>query len=61
MSKSSLMYEGVVAVWFLLLGLPSWLLGIVAAQGWFSTFLAIIFPPYAWYLMVERLVLSLGW
>jgi hypothetical protein len=55
------MYNGIEAVWFLLLGLPSWLLGIVAAQGWFSTFLAIIFPPYAWYLMVERLVLSLGW
>jgi hypothetical protein len=33
----------------------SWLAGIVVAQGWLKLF-AILLPPYAWYLIVERLM-----
>lgn len=33
----------------------SWLLGIVFSSG-FNTFIAVVFPPYSWYLVVEHLV-----
>jgi hypothetical protein len=38
----------------------AWLAGIVAANGFISTFCAIFFPPYAWYLVTERIMLVLG-
>jgi hypothetical protein len=31
----------------------SWLVGIVLAKGFWSTFFAIFFIPYAWYLGVD--------
>jgi hypothetical protein len=34
----------------------SWLAGIVYAKGVALTFLAIVFPFYAWYVCVERLL-----
>ena len=34
----------------------TWLTGIVIAKGAISTTVAVIFPPYAWYLLVELLV-----
>ena len=37
----------------------SWLAGIVVAQGWLKLF-AILLPPYAWYLIVERLMKVYG-
>ncbi len=33
-----------------------WLAGIVIAKGDWSTLFAVVFPPYAWYLVVEILV-----
>jgi hypothetical protein len=49
--------EGAVAV---LVGVPltvvvviTWLMGFVIAQGFWST-LFCWFPPYAWYLVIER-------
>ena len=38
-----------------------WLAGIVLAKGIFSTTMTIIFPPYAWYLVVELIVKQLGY
>lgn len=35
-----------------------WLIGVVIAKGFWSTFIACIFPLYAWYLVVERILLS---
>lgn len=32
-----------------------WLAGVVLAQGWFKI-LATVFPPYALYLVLERLM-----
>ena len=37
----------------------TWLAGIVLASGFWSTFFAIILMPYAWYLVVERIVQSI--
>lgn len=31
-----------------------WIAGIVLAHGFWLTTLALIFPPYGWYLFVER-------
>ena len=33
-----------------------WLAGVVLAKGFWSTFFALIFPLWAWYLVAERLV-----
>lgn len=38
-----------------------WLAGIALAKGIFSTTMTIIFPPYAWYLVVELIVKQLGY
>ena len=43
-----------------LLIITAWLAGIVLAKGW-ATVLAVIIPFYAWYLVVERAMQSLGW
>ena len=37
-----------------------WLAGIALAKG-IGVFFAAIFPPYAWYLVIERAMLALGW
>ena len=36
-----------------------WVAGIVIAKGFWSTFFSIFFPPWSWYLVVER-VLTVG-
>lgn len=36
-----------------------WLAGIVLAQGWWKL-LAIFFPFYAWYLVIERIMALMG-
>lgn len=43
-----------------LLGVP-WLAGIVLAKGFWSTAAAVCVPPYAWYLVVERVMVMAGW
>jgi hypothetical protein len=35
-----------------------WVAGIVIAKGVVSTFFAIIFPLWAWYLVVEQAVIK---
>jgi len=38
-----------------------WLAGIVLAKGFWSTAAAICVPPYAWYLVIERAMVFMGW
>lgn len=38
-----------------LIAVVLWLAGIVLAKG-FGAFIAVIFPLYAWYLVIERLM-----
>lgn len=38
----------------------SWLWGMVLANGFWSTFFAIFFFPWGWYLVVERIVTAWG-
>lgn len=38
-----------------------WVCGIAVAQGFASTALAIIFPPWAWYVFVEFALHHFGW
>lgn len=33
-----------------------WITGIVIASGFWSTFFAIIFPPWGWYLVIESIL-----
>lgn len=33
-----------------------WLFGIVLAKGFWSTFFAVVFPLWAWYLVAELIV-----
>ena len=37
----------------------AWLAGIVLAKGWYKL-LAFLIPPYGWYIIVERIMQSLG-
>ncbi|MDQ0082912.1 uncharacterized membrane protein YqaE (UPF0057 family) [Variovorax boronicumulans] len=37
-----------------LLMLLAWLVGAVLAKGFWSTVFSIFFPPWGWYLIVER-------
>ena len=37
-----------------------WLFGIVLAKGAWSTIFSVIMPPYAWYLLVEKISMFLG-
>ena len=36
-----------------------WFAGIAVASGWWKA-LAIILPPYAWYVFMEKMLKSLG-
>lgn len=47
--------EGVGA----LLAVLAWIAGTVLALGWWKL-AAFVFPPYAWYLVVERAMQALG-
>jgi hypothetical protein len=35
-----------------------WLVGMVIAKGFWSTFFAVIFPLYSWYLVAEHFLLK---
>lgn len=41
--------------------LVTWLAGIVLAAGFWSTTFAIFFPPWGWYLLVEKTLIVAGW
>lgn len=44
----------------LLFIVPPWLAGMVLAKGFWLTAAAVFFPPYAWYLVVERAMVVIG-
>lgn len=37
-----------------------WISGVVIAKGFWSTFFAIFFAPWSWYLVAERLLTVYG-
>ena len=39
----------------------TWLAGIVLSKGFWSCLFATWIPPYAWYLVVEKVMLMNGW
>ena len=43
-----------------LITLAMWILGIVAAKGFWSTFFAVLIAPYSWYLAVVFLLQYFG-
>jgi hypothetical protein len=40
--------------------LVAWIAGIVIAKGFWSTLIAITFPLWSWYLVLERLMYAYG-
>jgi len=40
-----------------LIWLIAWIIGVVLAKGIVSTIFSVLFPPYAWYLVVEWLLI----
>jgi len=36
--------------------ISAWISGIVLAKGFFSTFFAMVFAPYSFYLVAEKLL-----
>ena len=53
-------YNGTCMVFLLLLFLVTWVVGCVLAKGAFSTIVSICFPPWGWYLIVEKIMLAYG-
>jgi len=45
---------------FKMLLMAAWLAGIVIAEGFWSTFFAIFFAPYSFYLVVEQALMMHG-
>lgn len=43
-----------------LLAVLAWLAGTVLAGGWWKL-AAFVFPPYSWYLVVQRVMQESGW
>ena len=43
-----------------LLMVMAWLAGVVLAKGFWSTACAVWMPPWAWYLVMERVLQLLG-
>lgn len=43
-----------------LVGVIVWIAGIVIAKGFWSTFFAIFVPLWAWYLVIEKLMVTHG-
>ena len=41
--------------------LVGWISGIVIAKGFGSTVAAVLLTPYAWYLVVEKIMIMNGW
>jgi hypothetical protein len=39
----------------------TWLAGVALAKGFWSTLLAVCCPFWAWYLVVERSLVFIGW
>ena len=40
--------------------LGTWIMGVVLAKGGISTMLSICIPFYAWYLVIEKLMINTG-
>ena len=41
--------------------IAGWIVGIVIAKGFVSTLAAVLVVPYAWYLVVDKIMLVSGW
>ena len=35
-----------------------WIIGVVIAKGFWSTFFALIFPFYSWYIVIEHFLIK---
>lgn len=40
--------------------ITGWIAGAVLAKGFWSTAFAVLLPPWAWYLVVEKVLLAMG-
>jgi len=41
--------------------IAGWIAGIVIANGFWSTLFSVFIAPYAWYLVVEKIMLVSRW
>lgn len=44
-----------------LIGFMLWIAGIILAKGFWSTFFAVIFPLWAYVVVVYNLLMNAGW
>jgi len=54
------MSEKIVNIKVGVLGSIVWITGIVLAQGFWSTFFAVIFPFWAWYVVIRYFLIYFG-
>lgn len=41
--------------------LVMWVVGWILAKGFWSTFFAVFFFPWGWYLAIEKIMMAWGW
>lgn len=46
---------------FLMFAWIVWIAGVVIAKGFWSTVFCIFFFPWSWYLVIEKVMVGLGW
>lgn len=56
MQHLNLLLRNIFAVIFLV----SWIAGVVLAKGTWATFFSIFLPFYAWYLVIEKVMINSG-
>lgn len=59
-TPSKCVFEPFFRLLFNLVIVVPWVVGVVLAQGWLKL-VAFVFVPYAWYLMIEKLMQMNGW
>lgn len=57
--RNSRPLTGLDLVFMLLIAVP-WLAGVVLAGGFWGKALAVLIPPYAWYLLTEHVMTITG-
>ena len=48
--------ENIINTIVTLLIVVMWLVGIVISKGFWSCLIAVLIPPYAWYLVIEYIM-----
>jgi len=44
-----------------LIGVVGWLMGMAIAKGFWPMLIATVFPPFAWFVVIDKMLQIAGW